>query len=69
MKIMRPNYDKPWRCPNWSGPALRAGVGPCPGGSTAAQWGSRWDHWKVFRCPKCGTIILPFVIRWVDPIK
>lgn len=67
VRVMRANYDKPWRCPDWSGPALRASGGPCPGGSTAAQWGSARDHWKTFRCPECGLLILPFALRKADP--
>ena len=67
MKIMRPNYDKAWRCPDWSGPALKGGKGDCPGGSTASMWGSDYDLWKVFVCRSCGTIILPSHIRKLDP--
>lgn len=25
MRVMRRNYDKPHRCPGWSGPAMKAG--------------------------------------------
>lgn len=66
-KFMLPNYDKPWRCPGWSGPGWKGGKGECPGGSTAASWGSDRDHWKTFQCPECGTVSLPYKLRLIDP--
>ena len=67
--ISRPNYDKPWRCPIWSGPGLLNAAHPrkCDGGSTASQWDKPLASWRFHRCPKCGCIILPYVIRHVDP--
>jgi hypothetical protein len=67
MKIMRSNYDKAWRCPNWSGPGLRGGGGPCPGGSLARRWSYGRPWLRVFRCEKCGTYILPNALKWADP--
>jgi hypothetical protein len=67
-KVMRSNYDKAWRCPDWSGPAFRGGKGDCPGGSFGRRW-SWTDHpeWRLMRCTKCGTYVLPNVLKWLDP--
>lgn len=72
MKIMRSNYDKKHRCPNWSGPAFKGGVGDCPGGSLSRQmYGTlgekRHAEWKFFVCYQCGTIVLPNILRNLDP--
>lgn len=67
MKIMRSNYDKARRCPNWSGPAMRGGSGDCPGGMLARWHEYRHPQWHIMRCPKCGTVVLPNVLRVLDP--
>lgn len=72
MKIMRSNYDKFHRCPNWSGPAFKAGNGDCPGGSLAPQMygvdGKRKAPlWRFHQCASCGTVVLPAVLRNFDP--
>lgn len=72
MKIMRSNYDKPHRCPDWSGPAMKNGTGDCPGGSLSVQMygkdGKRKGaFWRFHKCTKCGTIVLPFILRKLDP--
>lgn len=72
MKIMRSNYDKKHRCPNWSGPALKGSGGDCPGGSLARQmYGTMGEkkhaEWKFFVCYQCGTIVLPNVLKNLDP--
>lgn len=58
--ISRPDYDKPNRCPGWSGPAARGRWGRrnCPGG-TLGETGDRWWYWLPHRCPTCGLIVLP----------
>lgn len=71
MKLSRADYNKPWRCPGWSGqhPAK------CAGGSLAAFYsadGYKWKnlykpHWTVYQCPKCGIYILPFILRYIEP--
>ena len=67
MAVMMPNYDKPWRCPDWSGPRWKGGTGDCPGGSTARWWGEPGAEWRVHTCPECGTRILPYALRLLDP--
>lgn len=72
MKIMRSNYDKMHRCPNWSGPAFKGGDGDCPGGSLSSQMypaDGRNTHprWRFYTCYQCGTVVLPNVLRNLDP--
>ena len=69
MKIMRSNYDKPWRCPGWSGPAFRSRDRGCPSGSGAQMFlrYGRAAPWKFWRCPECGTLVLPAGWCWFDP--
>lgn len=69
MRVMRSNYDKPWRCPNWSGPALKAGDGPCPSGSGARMFSlyGRSAKWRFWLCRECGTLVLPAILRLLDP--
>ncbi|MCU6481923.1 hypothetical protein [Arthrobacter sp. A2-55] len=76
MKIMRANYDKPFRCPAQSGPAFK-GIDEmiCRAGSLAVAYSRHSDdwkrlykpHWVVLRCPECNTAVIPFVLRWLDP--
>lgn len=68
MRISRPCYDKPWRCPGWAGGGARfARRHRCSGGSLAAGWADRrTPQWRVNRCPRCGVYVLPYVVRWFD---
>jgi hypothetical protein len=69
MRISRPCYDKHWRCPGWAGGGWRyARVDRCDGGSLARviNYESRWWRWRAHRCPVCGVLVLPIVIRYVD---
>ena len=66
VKIRRSNYDKPWRCPDWSGPAWKSRDGSCPGGMLPWQE-HRLPEWRFFRCADCGTVVLPNVLKWLDP--
>lgn len=66
---MIPNFDKPRRCPCWSGPGWdwpeQAGRCHCPSGYVYS-----WDdgeRWKVGRCHKCGHAVLPPWSRWLFP--
>ncbi|MBG0738801.1 hypothetical protein IV500_05125 [Paeniglutamicibacter antarcticus] len=77
MKFSRSNYDKPHRCPGWSGPAWKSGPGEsgCEGGSLAVQFGDdsdKWErlykpHWTMYRCVTCGIYVLPSVLKNLDP--
>lgn len=68
MKIMRSNYDKPHRCPTWSGPAWKGGDGDCASGSFASyMYEQRLWQWRFHKCSECGVIVLPVITKWVDP--
>lgn len=71
VKIMRSNYDKMHRCPNGSGPAFKGWTGDCPGSLSRQMYPAdgRDIHprWKFFVCYQCGTIVLPNVLRNLDP--
>jgi hypothetical protein len=70
VRISRPSYDKPWRCPGasgggWSTPRVQR----CDGGSLAKTraYSGRFSTFRFARCPKCGVIVLPYGVRWIDP--
>jgi hypothetical protein len=72
MYIRRHNYDKPWRCPGWSGGGWRyAGRLRCPNGSldiyNRPLRKEARDHWRLSRCSKCDVRAIPYVTRWLDP--
>lgn len=51
---------------------MKGGNGDCPGASLARQMygedGNRKaPHWRFHKCKECGTIVLPFILRKVDP--
>ena len=80
MRVMRRNYDKPHRCPGWSGPAMKAGR---IDGIDADRCGylaprrltefhvrngpDAWNSYGLVRCPGCKTWVLPYWMRWADP--
>jgi hypothetical protein len=70
VRFSRPCYDKFWRCPGWSGGGTRhAKVSRCRGGSLAGNpelFSRRLWKWRLNRCPRCGVIILPYMVRWLD---
>lgn len=83
MRLSRPCYDKPHRCPGWAGggvhfPSTRgyAKYGSCDNGSIRTRL-RRGDEsgdnypgsrrWSFGRCTKCDVVTWPVVIRWVDP--
>lgn len=72
--ISRPNYDKPHRCPAWSGPAFKdTDVYTCEGGSiripglTGSEAYPGETTTRFGRCTTCPIITLPYATRWVDP--
>ena len=74
MRISRPCYDKPHRCPRWAGGGWRsAKAGRCEGGyvrTRPARDGQ--DHpganrWRWGRCGKCGVRTVPWELRFLDP--
>lgn len=69
MRICRPCYDKPWRCPGWARGGMRfAKRDRCDDGRMRGWYGDqRWPHLRFHRCDKCRVITLPFVLRWLSP--
>lgn len=71
MRIRRHCYDKPHRCPGWSGGGRK--LAPerqtiCPSGSFAPyMYEQRLWKWRFHRCDKCGTVALPVVVKYFDP--
>lgn len=70
MIIRRGCYNKFHRCPGWSGggpkyPKFNKVV--CPGKSNGWIYERKLWKWRVFRCPECQTVILPYVTRYFDP--
>lgn len=67
MRISRPCYDKPHRCPGWAGGGMRyARRQRCPGALLGVSYGPGW-RWRFHRCGTCGVIVLPSNVRWLDP--
>lgn len=69
-RVSRPCYDKLRRCPGWAGGGLRyARVRRCDNGylKTYDEDGMLplW-RWRLYRCPKCQVIVLPYMTRWLD---
>lgn len=75
MRISRSNYDKPFRCPIETGPALKAPPAKdiCPGSRAA---GGRWKpdvyergsrDWSIDKTVCCNTWVLPFNLRYLEP--
>lgn len=64
----RPDYDKPHRCPGWAGGGMRyARKVRCDGGHVHIDYDRRGWQWRTHRCCLCGLLVLPYVIRWIDP--
>ena len=63
-------YDKAHRCPAWSGPAMRNGPDDdrCPSGRIVINYDDRMWRWKTHRCTSCDVVVLPDVIRDLDPV-
>lgn len=81
MRVMRRNYDKPHRCPGWSGPAFKWKQIRGVNGIDCGYLGPRrlvecrtrngpeaWNSYGLVRCPGCKTWVLPYWARWVDPV-
>lgn len=70
MRISRPCYDKMHRCPGWAGGGfLAAKVERCAGGRVGGDDYSsgRFWRWRFNRCSDCPVLVLPYVVRWLDP--
>jgi hypothetical protein len=71
-RISRPCYDKYHRCPGWIGGGMRwAKVDRCPDVGYITTYTEdrmkRLWKWRVHRCTKCDVIVLPYMIRYIDP--
>lgn len=69
MRISRPCYDKPHRCPGWTGGGERyARVNRCPaGGRIPIDYERRGWQLRFHRCPDCRVIVLPWLVCWTSP--
>lgn len=69
MKISRPCYNKMHQCPGWAGGGMKfAEVTRCDSGSLGDElYDKRLWKWRTNRCGTCGLLVLPCMVRWVDP--
>lgn len=68
MRISRPCYDKYHRCPGRVGGGMQyAKRVRCTNGYVEIDHEDRWWKWKMHRCTSCDVVVLPYMIRWVDP--
>ena len=66
------SHDKYRRCPGWAGGGNRhARTERCDGGMldvyTAAGTVKPGVRWRFLRCHRCGTVVFPSAIRYIDP--
>lgn len=67
MRVSRPCYDKPHRCPGWAGGGAFYGrADRCISGRISVDYEARLWQWRMWRCTACDVITLPYVVRWVD---
>lgn len=67
MKIARPNYDKPHRCPGWSGVGwLSNKHNWCDGAKRSFPRGYNYAWYAFNRSACCNTLILPLAVKWFD---
>jgi hypothetical protein len=69
--ISRPCYDKHHRCPGWAGGGMKfAKKKFCYTGGSLARvinYDDPWWRWKTHKCPECGVVVLPYMIRYTSP--
>lgn len=75
-RLMLCDYDKPHRCPGWSGSGwsynkrdscddvLPDGVRRWRRYADASGYGPGWQ-WMIRRTNCCDTLVLPYVLRWL----
>lgn len=77
--IVRKNYDKPNRCPAWSGAGMHTqypwerNLPHCESGNSGYYLdgivrGYGRADWAIHRCAECGVHTWPYVLRWLDPL-
>jgi hypothetical protein len=72
MRLSRPCYDKPRRCPGWAGGGMKyANVKHCTSEDDSYNgyitWHKGFALWRFGRCNSCDTVTWPFMIQWIDP--
>lgn len=70
IQISRLNYDKPHRCPTWSGGGWRNGDAAdprCTASFASFMYRRTAWKWRPVQCRRCGLVCLPYVTRWLDP--
>lgn len=67
MRLSRPCYNKPHRCPGWAGGGeLYAKVQRCEGGRLNGLHEKRLWRWRFNRCGSCDVVVLPYAVRLLD---
>lgn len=68
MRLSRPCYDKPHRCPGWAGGGWKfPKKDRCVGGYIALHYERAHPHWRFGRCNRCDVVTTPFALRRLDP--
>jgi hypothetical protein len=68
VRISRPCFDKPHRCPGWAGGGMRyAKVDRCDSGRLTGLYEKRMWKWRFNRCDTCDVLALPYAVQYVDP--
>lgn len=71
MRAVRKDYDKPNRCPGWSGSGIREypweRSKPFCDGGPSGYYADDCNNWRVHQCGTCGLRTLPYVTRYIDP--
>lgn len=67
-RLSRPCYDKYYRCPGRNGGGTHyPKIHMCESGSLLDMHGKRLWRWRLNHCNECNVIVLPYMIRCVDP--
>lgn len=68
MRLSRPCYDKPWRCPGWAGGGMKwAKRDRCENGRMQGWHGRPGQQFTFHRCDRCNVVALPYAARWLSP--
>jgi len=68
VRLSRPCYDKPHRCPGWAGGGDRyAKIQRCEGGHLNDLYEKRLWRLRFNRCDTCDVLVLPYAIQYFGP--
>lgn len=78
MRLSRPCYDKPHRCPGWAGGGMHYADDshPCNNGSIRTRKPDPYPgeyvypataKWRFGHCTKCDVVTWPWALRRLDP--